>query len=162
MRNSEYSKKNNAARAEIYTGTSTAPQIETEGRPERKRQLSRARRLTAAARERRLVARLKVYKALAMAAAVAFVLVLIIAVLGGSVESNELTRDIRNLENQLSELTVQNDSKEYDIISSVDINTVIKVATEELGMVRGSADMIIGYDADGGEYIMQVAELPGR
>ncbi len=76
------------------------------------------------------------------------------------ITNNSLTSEISALESELSELTAQNDSREYDIDSSVDINEVIQVATEELGMVRSSAGQVITYETSDTEYIQQLAQVP--
>lgn len=93
---------------------------------------------------------------------VAVVMVLLIAMmmLTEVVKNNSLTSQINSIEAELAELTAQNDSREYDINRSVNMNTVIKVATEELGMVRGNASQIVTYENSDSEYIQQVAAIP--
>ena len=87
-------------------------------------------------------------------------LFLVILLLNGSVKSNALMTEIGALEKEYNTIVSQNDSKEYDINRSVDLNTVIRTATEEYGMVRGNVDQIITYRADDSEYIQQLAEIP--
>lgn len=85
---------------------------------------------------------------------------LIVMMLNETVKNNELMNQISHLEYEYSELQAQNNSKEYDIKKSVDLNTVIRVATDELGMVRSSAGQIINYSTIDTEYIQQVADRP--
>lgn len=87
-------------------------------------------------------------------------LFLVILLLNGSVKSNALMTEIGVLEKEYNTIVSQNDSKEYDINRSVDLNTVIRTATEEYGMVRGNVDQIITYRTDDSEYIQQIAEIP--
>ena len=87
-------------------------------------------------------------------------LFLVILLLNGSVKSNALMTEIGVLEKEYNTIVSQNDSKEYDINRSVDLNTVIRTATEEYGMVRGNVDQIITYRTDDSEYIQQLAEIP--
>ena len=75
-------------------------------------------------------------------------------------ENNGLKTEISRLESQVSELKSQNDSRQYDLNSAVDLNYVVKVATEELGMIRSTAGQIRTYSTAESEYIQQVAEIP--
>lgn len=85
---------------------------------------------------------------------------LCVAMLGIAGENNGLKREINVLEAQVSELKSQNDSREYDLNSAVDLNYVVQVATTELGMVRSTAGQIRTYDSSESEYVQQVAEIP--
>lgn len=68
--------------------------------------------------------------------------------------------EINAAEKTLEEMTAYNDAREYDIFSSVDLDYVITVATEQLGMVRGSASQVIRYSVKDSEYLQQVAKVP--
>jgi len=85
---------------------------------------------------------------------------LFVWMLSASVKNMELKNSIKTLENQIEELAAQNDSKEYDMNSSVDLNYIVQVATEELGMVRSSAGQIQTYNSQTSEYVQQVSEIP--
>ena len=85
---------------------------------------------------------------------------LCIAMLGIAGENNGLKREINVLEAQVSELKSQNDSRQYELNSSVDLNYVAQVATGELGMIRSTAGQIRTYDSAESEYVQQVAEIP--
>ena len=69
-------------------------------------------------------------------------------------------KDISDLESSISELKSQNDSKEYDLNCSVDLNYIVQVATGEMGMVRSSSGQIRTYNSSASEYVQQVAEIP--
>lgn len=105
-------------------------------------------------RQKRLI------RGLVIAFAVVLLVALCVTMLTIIGENNGLKTEINNLEYQVSELKSQNDSKEYDLNSSVDLNYVVKVATEELGMVRSSAGQIRTYSSSESEYVQQVAEIP--
>ena len=75
-------------------------------------------------------------------------------------ENNGLKTEISRLESQVSELRSQNDSRQYDLNSAVDLNYVVQVATTELGMVRSTSGQIRTYSTAESEYIQQVAEIP--
>lgn len=102
----------------------------------------------------------KIIRSFAAAAAGVVVIGFCVMLLSTISKNNELTTQINRLENQIGELTVLNDSKEYDIDASVDLDYVIQVATQELGMVRSSASQIITYETQNSEYVQQVAEIP--
>lgn len=123
---------------------------------ERRRQLRERRKAAQAMKVARRKAAVR-----AMVFAVAGVVVMAIAVVALScvVRNNSLSRDISRLEAELSEIKAQNDSKQYDIDSSVDIATVIAEAGK-LGMVRGTAEQIRYYDSGESEFLKKVAEIP--
>ncbi len=91
---------------------------------------------------------------------VAVLVALCVVMLAMVVKNSDLNTEISKLENQWEELKAQNDSREYDINASVDLNYIVQVATEELGMERSSAGQIRTYDSSDSEYIKQVAEIP--
>ncbi|MCF0142404.1 MAG: hypothetical protein HUJ75_03395 [Parasporobacterium sp.] len=93
---------------------------------------------------------------------VAAALAMIFMILTLSVQNNQLNRDINSLEAQIEELSARNDSKEYDMNSSVDLNEVIKIATEELGMQRANPSQIRTYSSSSSEYVKQIAEIPAE
>ena len=77
-------------------------------------------------------------------------------------KNSDLNTDISRLETEWEELKSQNDSKEYDMNVSVDLNYVVQVATQELGMVRSNAGQIRTYDSSDSEYLKQLAEIPTK
>ena len=93
--------------------------------------------------------------------AVALFLVTCTVFLSGNVKNTELSGQIDELEAQLQEIKAQNDSREYDINSSVDLNEIISSA-KSLGMQRSNADQIVLYEPDSSEYVRQVAEVPAK
>ena len=134
------------------------PEIElTEEEQKRRRRRKALAQAKAQQRARAQAALIRTAVILAVSAVVMF---LLITALNGTVKTNELTTEIKSLESDYEKLLNQNDSKEYDIDRSVDLNMIIKTATEEYGMVRGSVDQIITYQPDDTEYIQQMAELP--
>ena len=166
MQNSEYSKRNDYNPAmRIYVGGSAAPKPErVEEVPDirrRREQNARAKKAAAArAKELRAEAQKKRIRAAAFTAACAVVLCVCILTLSAIIKGNNLSSEISALEAELDELVVENDSIEYEINSSVDLAAIIETATEELGMVRSSADQIITYEDSDQEYVQQVAEIP--
>ncbi|MBR2696901.1 MAG: hypothetical protein IKE48_05290 [Parasporobacterium sp.] len=91
---------------------------------------------------------------------VAVLVALCVVMLTMIVKNSDLNTEISTLETEWEELRSQNDSKEYDMNSSVDLNYIVQVATSELGMVRSSAGQIYTYDSSDSEYIKQLAEIP--
>ena len=98
-----------------------------------------------------------VISGLAAAAVVIGMGILLIAVID---KENTYSSKITSLESQIQKLSNQNDAREYEIDSSVDLDDVITRATEELGMVRSNASQIRTYTAKESEYLQQVAEVP--
>lgn len=145
-----YSYEGNLAREEMVF----MPKPKT--RPRQRPQKSERQRQVAAK-----VARQK--KAIRIAAGVfaaAVLVALCVVMLSMNVKNSDLRSEIAALESQVEELRSQNDSKEYDMNSSVDLNYVVQVATEELGMVRSSAGQIRTYNSTDSEYLKQLAGIP--
>ncbi len=168
MQNSEYSKKNRSDRvANLYIDGNNAvvpEEMPAYSEPsqinfESERRKINARKKKAELRKRRL-RQIRARRIVAASCLIGAALAMWLIVLNCMITNNTLTSEISELESELSELTAQNDSREYDIDSSVDINEVIQVATEELGMVRSSAGQVITYETSDTEYIQQLAQVP--
>lgn len=99
-------------------------------------------------------------KAVMLSGVIAVVVALCVVTLSVVAAHSQLERDINELEKTRASLKEVNDSKEYDIDSSVNLNEVIMAATGELGMVRSSAAQIITYETQDSEYVQQVSEIP--
>ena len=95
-------------------------------------------------------------------AAGAVLAILIVVSLSLTVKRNDLNTQIGQLESQVQELREQNDSKEYEINSTVDLDYVVQVATGQLGMVRSGIGQIKTYNSDNSEYTQQLAEIPTK
>ncbi len=68
--------------------------------------------------------------------------------------------EIETREVQLEKLKTENDALEMNINTSVDLDHVYKVATEELGMVYANKDQILHYDKTESEYVRQNEDIP--
>ena len=71
-----------------------------------------------------------------------------------------LKKEVGEKEASVEVLTLENDSLEYDISSSVDLNEIIRAATQDLGMVRSNVSQIVYYSTKNTEYLQQVAQVP--
>lgn len=67
---------------------------------------------------------------------------------------------IEDLELDLNHLKSENDALQTKIDTSVDLDHVYKVATEELGMVHASKNQILLYDNTESEYVRQNEDIP--
>lgn len=109
---------------------------------------------------RKVVRQKRIIRGVGITFAIVLLVALCVTMLKLTGDNSGLKNDINKLEAQVSELRSQNDSKEYDLNSSVDLNYVVQVATQELGMVRSSAGQIRTYNSSESEYVQQVAEIP--
>ena len=73
-----------------------------------------------------------------------------------------LADEVLEKENELDQLTVANDAREYEIGNSVDLNYIIDVATNELGMVRSNLSQVVTFKTRDTEYLQQVARVPSE
>lgn len=71
-----------------------------------------------------------------------------------------LADEVLEKENELDTLAVANDAREYEIGNSVDLNYIIEVATNELGMVRSNLSQVVTFKTRDTEYLQQVAQVP--
>lgn len=67
---------------------------------------------------------------------------------------------IESKEAELEKLKAENDALEMSINTSVDLDHVYKVATEELGMIYANKDQILHYDKTESEYVRQNEDIP--
>ena len=79
-------------------------------------------------------------------------------------QSNVAARlnNIEALEKSIETLKADNDALETRIHTSVDLDYVYKVATEELGMVYANKDQVRLYNRTESEYVRQYEDIPER
>ena len=70
--------------------------------------------------------------------------------------------NIEQLEKSIETLKADNDALETRINTSVDLDYVYKVATEEMGMVYANKDQVRLYNKTESEYVRQYEEIPER
>ena len=68
--------------------------------------------------------------------------------------------NIESLETQLEQMKAENDALETSINTSVDLDHVYKVATEELVMVYAGKDQVLLYNQTESEYVKQYEDIP--
>lgn len=76
---------------------------------------------------------------------------------------SSITARIHNIEildKQLETLKSENDALETRINTSIDLDYIYKVATEELGMVYANKNQVILYDKTESEYVRQYEDIP--
>lgn len=69
---------------------------------------------------------------------------------------------IEYLEERIETLKADNDALETRINTSVDLDYVYKVATEELGMVYANKNQVRLYNKTESEYVRQYEDIPER
>lgn len=75
---------------------------------------------------------------------------------------SEVKSDISSLETTIDTLVTRNDSIQYEIDSYIDVENIMKVAKEELGMVMVKEDQIVTYDTTRSEYMEQYGDVPEK
>lgn len=75
---------------------------------------------------------------------------------------SKTSSNIVDLKNSISTLEAQNDAVDYSINSYTDVNTIVRVATEELGMVKASKSQIRFYKSSEREYMKQFTDVPEK
>lgn len=75
-------------------------------------------------------------------------------------DNMKVNDEITTIEKEIINLTTQNDAVDYSINSFFDINRIIQVATEELGMVPTTKANVQLYESTQSEYINQYRDIP--
>lgn len=92
--------------------------------------------------------------------AVAVTLLTCVGYLSCQANNRAIATEIKTLEKQINTVTAINDGTEYEIYNNVDLNNVIQVATQELGMVKLTQSNIEYYESQQDEYINQYKDIP--
>ena len=154
---SQTNAQQNRRHAEVVEGNVVRKSVPQKAAPVR---IRRKKKRTASVSAAKALGRQKArFVALGIAASAA-IISLCAVMLMTLQESSTLADEVALKEAQLEELTVANDARKYEIDSSVDLNYVITVATEELGMVRSSLSQVVTYSTKDTEYLQQVAKVP--
>lgn len=141
-----------------YIGDNLARRLEDPYVPEYARPETQRKRKTRTVNRQR--PRLTAFDVLWISVGVAVVFTAIMLALTTVSTTNSLNVEITEIEEQISELQTDNDARQYIIESSLDLDYISQVATEELGMVRSSLSQIVTYESLEEEFIQQVAEIP--
>ena len=88
--------------------------------------------------------------------------VLVICVNYLHIQSDISTRlaNIEKVEKGVEQLKAENDALETRINTSIDLDYIYKVATEELGMVYANRNQVRLYDKTESEYVRQYEDIP--
>lgn len=97
---------------------------------------------------------------LMLTVAVVCVLFICVNYLHGHASINGRIHHIEVLEAQLEELKAENDALETRINTSIDLDRIYRVATEELGMVYADRDQVLLYNKTESEYVRQYEDIP--
>ena len=73
---------------------------------------------------------------------------------------NSRISSIEQKEQQLDKLKSENNALQNSIDTSVDLNEIYRVATQELGMVYAGEKQVITYDKTESEYVRQYEDIP--
>ncbi len=142
-----------------YIHGSAAPKLEA--KPERERRTRREQSQSATVRrnqERALQMNIP-YVLLLMAAAIC-TLYLCVSYLQLQSSISTRLRNIESLESTVEQLRSDNDALETRINTSVDLDYVYKVATEELDMVYANKNQVRLYNRSESEYVRQYEDIP--
>lgn len=69
-------------------------------------------------------------------------------------------RDVANLESQIANLRADNDAKNKELNTSVDLEQIKDIAMNQLGMTYASEDQVIYYQVDNNNYMDQYQDIP--
>ena len=129
---------------------------------ERRKQQNRERKHRRTYRQEEKAPKMSLKITLLMAVSVILSVMSCINYLNAEADITETKNNIESLEKSINTLATQNDSVQYEINSFVDVNYIIRTATEELGMVMVSKDQIITYESTRNEFMEQYGDVPTK
>ncbi|WP_432627602.1 septum formation initiator family protein [Brotaphodocola sp.] len=143
------------------TSPSRQPRRDEREEREQREQMQRKRRVNRAVRRNREKA-LQMDVPYVLALTVAAMSALYICVSYLQVQSTITGRihNIEKLEQEVEDLKSENDALQTRINTSVDLDHIYKVATEELGMVYANRNQVRLYDKKESEYVKQNEDIP--
>lgn len=97
-----------------------------------------------------------------LSVAVVMVVFMCIKYLNLNSEISSVKENISTLETKIDTISAQNDAIDYEINGYIDVQHVLKVAKEDLGMVNASSDQIRYYDSSDTEFMKQYADIPNQ
>ena len=71
-------------------------------------------------------------------------------------------KNIEKIEKDLEKLTNENNAKEANINSSIELDEIFRTATGRLGMVYANKGQVVKYDRTESEYVRQYENIPSR
>ncbi len=149
--------RTNQGKAEIYVEGNTVRKLDRTVPEEtpRKKEVSGATREN---RERAL--QMNLGYVLFLAAAAIITVFVCVNFLQLRANGTLLRKEVAALEAELDSAVLVNDSEYNRVMNNVDLEHVKDVAINELGMKKASADQIVTYEAENGDYVRQYAEIP--
>lgn len=91
---------------------------------------------------------------------VAFMFMACVQYLQTQAAVNGASNDVAIMEARLAQLTLKNDETQMEIDGSINYDELLRVATEELGMVYPSYRQVVEYDSSESEYVKQYKDIP--
>jgi len=73
---------------------------------------------------------------------------------------SEIKSNIQSLESNIEVISSQNDAVSYDINAYIDINRIIDIATNELGMIMANEEQVKYFQKNVDEFMNQYADVP--
>lgn len=150
--------ENNRATVKYISGN-TVRQLQAV--PERERQEKQKKELSQSAKKNREKAlQMNMGYLLFLAAATVAVVIVCFNYLKLNADISATNANIAELTSSIDTITAQNDALDYSINSFTDINHIIKVAVEELGMVQANKEQVSYYKSSESEFMKQFTEVP--
>ncbi len=158
-KNSRRSTVRTVPQGQQYIHGTAAPKLEPEPERERRTRHEQSQSATVRRNQERALQMNIPYVLLLMAAAIC-TLYLCVSYLQLQSSITARLRNIETLESTVEQLKSDNDALETRINTSVDLDYVYKVATEELGMVYANKDQVRLYNKTESEYVRQYEDIP--
>lgn len=149
--------RRNAAQAEYVTGTAARMRA-----PEIRREAHDLSHTVTVRRNQEKALQMDLPYVLALTVAAVCALCLCINYLQLQSSLTARLHRIEALEESIEQIRADNDALETRINTSVDLDHVYKVATEELGMVYANKNQVRLYNRTESEYVRQYEDIPER
>lgn len=150
-----------AAPARRYDEEVPAPARRRKEKPLSKHQIKEMEKESSRARYRRMRSESMSLKYVVFLSAMVLVSAyLSISYLNCQAEITEIKSNISSLRSNIEVVSSQNDAISYDIDAYIDINRIIDVATNELGMIMANENQIKYFQKNVDEFMNQYADVP--
>lgn len=151
--------KNGRRQYQYVDGTAVRKlQPEYDYEPERRRKQEPKR--TPYRRKKQKTPNMDFGMAIGLTAAAAFTAFLCVHYLRVQADITTMSKQVATMESTIMTMKEDNDTALENITSSIDLEHIYKVATEDLGMVHAGKEQVIRYDSTKSDSVKQYGDIP--
>lgn len=144
----------------MYVTGNTARQLEVV--PERKAEQPKKELSHAARRNREKASQMSIGYVMFLSVVTIVAVYVCVTYLKLHSDISATSSNVTKLKSEINALQVENDALGYSINSYTDVDNIVRIATEELGMVQASKSQVSFYKSSESEYMKQFTDVPEK